>query len=176
MQIPDSIRRPGRSREGSGPRLYFLDTSALAKLYMKEPGSRKLASWVGERTHGASPSVRLFVSRMVLPETISAITRRRNERKVDAFGALQLWNIVLSDFMGRDSRYEIIEPTEAVVLRAALLVAAHGLRGYDAVQLASALAIQVRLSDPDALVFVSADHSLSEAARAEGLAIADPTT
>jgi predicted nucleic acid-binding protein len=71
-------------------------------------------------------------------------------------------------------RYEIVEPREAVVLPAALLVAAHGLRGYDAVQLASALSIHVRLDDPDALVFVSADHSLSEAARAEGLATADP--
>jgi predicted nucleic acid-binding protein len=157
-------------------RTFFLDTSALAKLYMREPGSRKLARWVGERTVGFFPFVRLYVSRMVIPEAMSAITRRRNERKVESRGALWLWNSVLSDFVGRSTPFLIVEPTEDIVIRAALLVAAHGLRGYDAVQLASALSVQARLGDPAALVFVCSDGDLSKAAKAAGLTTADPAT
>lgn len=76
--------------------------------------------------------------------------------------------------MRRMPFYQIIEPTEDIVLRAGLLVATHGLRGYDAVQLASALWLQMRLSDPDALVFVCSDTNLSRAAKAERLTVADP--
>jgi len=126
----------------SSPRLYVLDTSALAKLYIKEPGSRRLARWLGAQAVGFYPSVRMYVSQMVLPEAISAITRRRNAGTVDPRDALRLWNSVLSDFVRPTPLYEIVEPTEAVVLRAALLVATHGLRAYDAVQLASALWLQ----------------------------------
>jgi predicted nucleic acid-binding protein len=164
------------ARATDRPHPYFLDTSALAKLYMKEPGSQKLARWVGDRRRGFLPSVRLYVSRMVLPEAVSAITRRRNERKVASRGVLGLWSSVISDFVGDTLPYEIIEPTEAVALRAAFLVAAHGLRGYDAVQLASALWLYVRLDHPEALVFVCADNNLIEAARAEGLTAMNPLT
>jgi hypothetical protein len=160
--MPDPLRR------------YFLDTSALAKLYMKEPGSQRLARWVGDRTQGFLPDVRLYVSRLVLPEAVSAITRGRQERKVTSRGAVSLWSSVLSDFSGDTLQYEIIEPSEDVVLRAALLVAAHRLRAYDAVHLASALWLHARLSDPASLVFICSDGDLTEAANAEGLATADP--
>ena len=143
---------------------------------MTEAGSRKLARWVGERTVGFFPSVRLYVSRMAIPETISAITRRRNERKVSSRGAFWLWNSVLSDFVGQNIPYVIIEPSEDIVLRAALLVAGYGLRGYDAVQLATALSVQMRLDDPASLVFVCSDGDLSKAAKAAGLTTADPAT
>jgi len=159
---------------GTSQLTFFLDTSALAKLYMKEPGSRKLARWVGERTVGFFPFVRLYVSRMVIPETISAITRRRNERKVASRGVVWMWNSVLSDFVGGSSPYLIIEPSEDIVLRAALLVATHGLRGYDAVQLATALWVQMHLENPATLVFVCSDGDLSKAAKAAGLTTADP--
>jgi predicted nucleic acid-binding protein len=155
------------------PACTFLDTSAVAKLYLQEIGSRRLAKWVGHRSAVLPPSVRLCVSRMVLPEAVSAITRRRNDRKITTRDALRLWNFVLSDFIG-PTRYEIVEPSEAIVLRAALLVATHGMRRYDAVQLATALHVQMRLSDPESFVFVSADTDLVDAARAEGLTVANP--
>jgi uncharacterized protein len=168
-------RRPrGGTPARDVPRSYFLDTSAVAKLYMKEAGSSRLVRWVGDRTIGFSPLVQLYVSRMVIPETISAITRRRNERKVTSRGAVWLWNSVLSDFTQRRPRFQIIEPTEGIVLRAALLVATYGVRGYDAVQLASALSVQARLEDPASLVFVCSDGDLSDAAKAAGLTTADP--
>ncbi len=60
--------------------------------------------------------------------------------------------------------------------RAMLLAKVHGLRGYDAVQLAAALtANDERLSvGAKALTLISADTALNAAASLEGLAIDDP--
>jgi predicted nucleic acid-binding protein len=69
----------------------------------------------------------------------------------------------------------VIDVSEVVVGRAAWLVAQHGLRAYDAVHLASALWLQPRLDDPDALVFVCADKKLTKIAQAERLTTVDPT-
>jgi predicted nucleic acid-binding protein len=62
-----------------------------------------------------------------------------------------------------------------VVNRAALLVVRHGLRAYDAVHLASALALQHDLRGSTTLIFVTCDLRLKRAANAEKLPVADPT-
>jgi uncharacterized protein len=154
--------------------IYYLDSSALVKLYVREAGSRRLAEWVGVRTETGGPSVAISVSRLGFPETMSAITRRRNEGSLSPAEAMKLWNAVFSDFMGGARTYAVIDPTETIIGRAAILVATYGLRGYDAVHLASALRLQMEVQDE--VVFVSADGRLNRAANAERLAIADPTT
>jgi hypothetical protein len=65
------------------------------KLYVKEPGSRRLV----DRKLGFLPSVGVYVSRLVFPETMSAITRRRNDHKLSPTAATDLWGAVASDFM-----------------------------------------------------------------------------
>ncbi|HEV7590487.1 MAG TPA: type II toxin-antitoxin system VapC family toxin [Longimicrobium sp.] len=156
--------------------MYYLDSSALVKLYVREPGSRRLAAWVGVRAETGVRSVAVSVSRLGFPETMSAITRRRNEGSLSPAEAMKLWNAVLSDFMSGAQTYVVIDPTETIVGRAAILVATYGLRGYDAVHLASALRLQMDVSDQDEVVFVSADGRLNRAAAAERLSTADPTT
>jgi hypothetical protein len=54
----------------------------------------------------------------------------------------------------------------------------HGLRGYDAVQLAAACQINALLimSGLPPLTFVASDHALNAAATAEGLTVDDPNT
>jgi predicted nucleic acid-binding protein len=156
--------------------MYYLDSSALAKLYIREPGSRRLAEWVGGRTETGARSVSVCISRLGFPETMSAITRRRNEGLLTPTEAMKLWNAVLSDFMGGARTYVVVDPTETIIGRAAILVANHGLRGYDAVHLASALRLQMDLRDGAQLVFVSADDRLNRAAAAERLSTANPTT
>ena|SRR5215210_7665596 len=154
--------------------LYYFDTSALVKLYVTERGSRRLRGWVGHRKLGLSPQVRIFVSRLVFPETMSAITRRRNDGTLSQQAASGLWTDVATDFMRGNPPYILVEPTQTIVGRAALLVPTHGIRGYDAVQLATALSVQMRLDDPATLLFVSSDSALTKAAKAAGLATADP--
>lgn len=155
--------------------MYYLDSSALAKLYVEEDGSRRLAKWLGIPRTGGSPSATVYVSRLVFPEPISAIVRRRNRGLLSSSGAARLWNAVASDFLSTRGKYLAIDPSEAIIGHAALLVAAHGLRGYDGVQLASALRIQMELGQDATITFVSADDHLNQAAAAERLPIANPT-
>ena len=64
----------------------------------------------------------------------------------------------------------------ATVREAALLAEKYFLRDYDAVQLATAVRIEVerKLVGAAALTFVSADEDLNKAARAEGLLVENP--
>lgn len=59
-----------------------------------------------------------------------------------------------------------IEVTEALAHRAGELAQFHGLRGYDAVQLAAALSV----ADPD-VVSVTGDSDLANAAHSIGIAV-----
>lgn len=73
-------------------------------------------------------------------------------------------------------RYRIVAVTAAVAERAMDLAERHGLRGYDAVHLAAALAIaeaQRRRGLP-AGIFLSADSAQRTAAATEGLPVDDP--
>jgi hypothetical protein len=70
----------------------------------------------------------------------------------------------------------LIETTPNIIQKAMALAKSHTLRGYDAVQLATALqANQDRISIGGApLAFISADNHLNSAAAAEGLSVDNP--
>ena len=68
-------------------------------------------------------------------------------------------------------RFVPVAATAAVLDIAARLVASHGLRAYDAVQLGSALA--ARAAEPELSVFLAFDRALAEAAVTEGLRLPD---
>lgn len=72
----------------------------------------------------------------------------------------------------------MVEVTETLATQAMRLAETHGLRGYDAIQLAAALAIQtLRVTQQlPAMTLVSADSELNAAATAEGLIVEDPHT
>jgi predicted nucleic acid-binding protein len=69
-----------------------------------------------------------------------------------------------------------VEITPALFKEAAELANTHGLRAYDAVQLAAAL--EVNRNEEDAgfasVTMISADRALNDAATASGLAVDDP--
>jgi hypothetical protein len=67
--------------------------------------------------------------------------------------------------------YTVVEVSGALVLRAGQLAEEHALRGYDAVQLASALDARPEVGE---YVFASFDAHLNAAAAREGLQIARP--
>jgi predicted nucleic acid-binding protein len=59
-----------------GRRTYFLDTSALAKLYHQEPGSESVEAWAADDT------VLLWVSDLARAEFHSALIRKVREGDV----------------------------------------------------------------------------------------------
>jgi predicted nucleic acid-binding protein len=73
-------------------------------------------------------------------------------------------------------RYSILELTPLQAAQAMLLERAHGLRAYDAVQLAAALEVSriYQTGGLGSVTMVSADKALNDAATVEGLTVEDP--
>lgn len=148
----------------------FCDASALVKRYASEVGS----SWTTIATDPESGNT-IFVARITEVEVVSGITRRVREGTLSADDGSAGTATLRGDFV---HQYRVIEITPALIDNAVSLVQIHGLRGYDAVQLAAALEIhmdRIPLGLPG-VVLCSADRALNAAAIAEGLAVDDPNT
>jgi predicted nucleic acid-binding protein len=131
------------------------------KLYADEPGDRAIRS------------LRLLVvSAITRAEVPSALWRKARTRELDDSAASLLVGAFELDFHGdADSqpRFAIVSLTEPVLIVAAREAARHALRAYDAVQLASALA--VREADPRCSHFACFDAELRRAANREEFAL-----
>ncbi|NET38173.1 MAG: type II toxin-antitoxin system VapC family toxin [Cyanothece sp. SIO1E1] len=147
---------------------YFLDSSALVKRYVKETGS----AWVLNLFRPESNND-IFVSAITGVEIIAAITRRSHGGSISSEDSKTTCNQFKNDLQ---TEYKIIEITGNIVNSAMALAEAHGLRGYDAVQLAAGRAINIlcAINNLPSITFVSADNELNEAATSEGLIIENP--
>jgi predicted nucleic acid-binding protein len=149
---------------------FFCDASAIVKRYASEAGS----SWVVSITDPASGNT-IFVARITEVEVVSGIARRIREGTLSESDGSAGTVHLRKDFI---HHYRVVEITPALIDRAVSLVQAHGLRGYDAVQLAAAHEVhadRLPLGLPP-LTLCSADRALNTAAIAEGLAVDDPST
>ena len=148
--------------------VFFLDTSTLVKRNVQEAGT----AWVRNLTR-AGTSHDLYIARIAVVEFVAAITRReRGGHLTSAQGAA-----VIGHFRKRVShRYIVVELSPALFDDASRLARAHGLRGYDAVQLVAATTLnRQRLArNLSTVTLVSADAELNRAAVAEGLLVEDP--
>jgi predicted nucleic acid-binding protein len=137
----------------------FLDSSALVKRYVSETGSalvRRLC------TRGE-----IAVARIVYGEVAATLARACREGLFDEEARDGLLDQLAEDVDGFETveiRRRVMDCTRGLVIR-------HPLRGYDAVQLACAIAIHER---GQALRFWSADVRLVGAARGEGIRAAAP--
>jgi uncharacterized protein len=146
----------------------YVDSSVLVKRYAVEIGS----SWVINLTD-AQASNEVFTALVTGAEIVAAIARKARVGAItlpDATAAIAAFK---SHFK---VEYLVVLLTVAITERAMDLAEKHGLRGYDAVQLASALTIQDDLdtNGVSLIAFVSADMNLNKAAQAEGLAVENP--
>jgi predicted nucleic acid-binding protein len=147
---------------------YFLDSSALAKRYVAEPGS----AWVKALTD-ASAGNQCWIASVTRVETLAAIFRRVRTKTLSLGQAHQIEGVFRVDLT---TRFRSIPADAAVLDEAMRLVAIHPLRAYDAIQLAIAMALKaqnlvVGAAEP---TFISADKILNRAAAAEGLTTDDP--
>jgi uncharacterized protein len=146
----------------------FCDASAIVKRYASETGS----VWVIQMTRPASGNT-IYLARITRVEVVSAITRRTREGTLSAADGAAGIADLNDDFL---RQYRVVETTAPLIDRAVSLVQSHGLRAYDAVQLAALLEInddRVTLKVPS-MILVSADRALNDAAIAEGIAVDDP--
>ena len=148
--------------------IYFFDSSGLVKRYIAEKGS----AWIQALTDPLSGNS-LYVARITGAELIAAITRRQRRGATTIHNAAAAIAAFRTDF---SQAYFPLDVTPPVVLQAMNLAERHGLRGYDAVQLACALFLrdQCRLSGlPDPQI-ITADTELNAAALADGLTVDNP--
>lgn len=115
----------------------------------------------------------LYVARITGVECVSAISRRVRGGHLTAIAGTSTLRDLKTDLQ---HAYKGVDITTAVVDRAMQLAEMHGLRGYDAVQLATAVALNVAVTaggEPP-IMLISADTELNTAVAAEGLLFDDP--
>jgi uncharacterized protein len=145
--------------------LYYIDTSALVKLYVREPGTEQV---LGLARRAAANQLAVLALAQV--EVHSAL--RRRERSGEIAGP------VVAQLLERFQRHlEAVflkqDVTQAILDVACGLVDRHGLFALDAVQLAGYQALRTS-SGTNTPIFVSADRELLKAAEAESVPVLDP--
>lgn len=149
--------------------VFFLDTSALVKRYFLETGS----VWVQGLTEPASGNT-IILSEITLAETAAVIAAKHRASGgitlVERDEILRLFSQHCVD------EYILIPASRPIIDRAVTLTQTYRLRGYDAVQLATALIVnaQYHAASLPQISFLSADNDLIVAASAEGLATDNP--
>ena len=137
--------------------IVYLNASALVKRYVAEAGSDEVAGLI-ERADVVGTVV---LSRA---EVAAALAKAQRMNVVPREGA----EAALRAFGDEWAALVRIQMTEVLAARAAALAWAHGLRGYDAVHLASALFWQDMLGE--GVTVATYDRQLWDAAQAAGLA------
>ncbi len=136
--------------------ILYLDASALVKRYVAEPGSREVIALTAEAAAVATSLVsRAEVGAAFARAVRLGILDDRGGRRVRRRFAREWPDLIR------------VPVTEALVSRAEALAWDHGLRGYDAVQLAAALTWQDSIGQD--VVLATFDHQLWEIAPHAGL-------
>jgi predicted nucleic acid-binding protein len=146
---------------------YYLDSSAVVKRYVAEVGS----DWVRAICHDVQST--LFLSELDLVEVSSAFARRCRGGDITDEDRRSYLDLFIHDCA---HHYHLIPIERPTIERAVDLAQQHYLRGYDAVQLASALTVNDHLvaAGLPSLTFVSADDDLVAAARSQQLLTENP--
>ena len=113
----------------------FADSSALVKIYIPEAGHQAISE-------NREPVV---ISQLARVEVPAAFWRKHRTGELAASDAAILAEDFEHDYQGDPAgppRFSVLPISEERLRVAALAVARHGLRAYDAVQLASALAVR----------------------------------
>ena len=146
--------------------IYYLDTSAIVKLYVDEPGTEVMDRLLD----GISSDDRFYTSWLSILELTSVILRLAKGGRL----APEAADPILARFRNDIEETIRLWPLEDSVLSAALVVVErHALRAPDAIHLATATSI-FGLAPESEAVLVSSDRELLEAATQSGMGILDP--
>ncbi len=148
---------------------FYLDTSAVVKRYLPEIGT----TWIRGLTDPATGHI-VVLGEITLVEVAAAIAAKH--RASGSFSRQERDDALTLFLQHYHTEYEVTAIDRTILERAVNLTQNHRLRGYDAVQLATALLTNELLTAAglSALTFIAADHDLVAAASAEGLDMDDP--
>ena len=148
---------------------YYLDASALVKRYAAEAGSRWIRDLSDRRANTA-----ILLSEITLAEVAAAFAAKH--RSAQGFTVEQRDRALSRLLAECDEHLTLLQVDRTVIDQAVALTQSYRLRGYDAVQLATAAVAGRELASQGyALVtFVAADDDLLAAARQISLSVENP--
>ena len=136
--------------------ILYLDTSSLVKLYVEEEESSRVADLVrSSKVTGTSL--------VAYAEARAAFARRFRENAFTPREYKQLTSSFDEDW----DNYLIVRVTKELVRKAGNLAEKHGLRGFDAIHLSSAVTLREELSTR--IIFSCFDEKLQIASHVEEL-------
>ena len=145
----------------------FIDTSALAKLYHAEAGSRRMEELA------ASPDARLIISQLSLIEIQSVFATKVRMGIIDQTSLDQMRGLFFADLSA--GRFQVVLVSGRYFRSAERLIRSHAvnrsLRTLDALQLAVALELHRRGVVAE---LVASDRNLCEVGVLEGLPVINP--
>lgn len=136
--------------------MIYLDTSALIKRFVEEKGSALVQSMVQSGEAVAT-------AKIAYAEVFAGLTRKMREGNL----AEVQYDLACRQFETDWHAYIRVELNDDLLFLARDLIRRHGLRGFDAVHLASALVLTGAIDEE--VSFAAADRRLLRAAAAEGL-------
>ncbi len=136
--------------------ILYLDSSALVKCYGDEPGALDTVNLV-------DAAEMVVTSPLTRVEVASALARAVRRGVLASSGGREAY----AAFTRESPALIQVPVSEAVLSRAQTFVWEHGLRGYDAVQLASAVAWQERIGRT--VTMATFDSRLAHAAQQAGV-------
>jgi predicted nucleic acid-binding protein len=111
----------------------YVDSSALAKIYVPEPESDRLEAFLQGRRD-------LMISELAITEVLSAVARRRREGTITARQSLEIRDAVLADAdSGSFHRLDMSPVVHREAERLLFHMESVGLRTLDALHIAAAL-------------------------------------
>ena len=146
---------------------YYLDTSALVKRYVTETGTIWITTLYKDLTNN------LYTNPISSVEAIAAFHLRVRTGSLLAIEATRISQQVRKEFQ---TRYRFVSLSTEVINIGLDLAEQYPLRGYDAVQLASALFLnRLRIAELlSPIMFLSPDERVNKVAVAEGLTVENP--
>ncbi len=145
--------------------IWFADTSALIKRYVREPGSDWLRHEIGRNE--------VVIAQITPIELSAALGRRFQQGIISRFAFYQARRMFLLHLNA--GKYSLFNLNQRIINESMRLTFHRGLRAYDALQLATALVARETFRQRD-LVFLTADVALEAVARTESFVTANPLT
>jgi len=148
--------------------MYYLDSSAIVKIYLSEAGSE----WVRKLRY-RSRRVEIAICEIVGAEVFAAFYRRFRSGDLSKENLQTACELFRNDY---ERLFVRLPVTKTVVDTGMQLIQKYPLRGYDSIQLARAISFlnQLQKLNGEILNFVGADNNLNNAARSEGLTVINP--
>ncbi|MBF8264382.1 MAG: putative nucleic acid-binding protein, contains PIN domain [Dehalococcoidia bacterium] len=147
--------------------LFYLDTSAILKMYKSENGSEFVEELIGQRKSGET----LVSSLITAVEVFSVASRMTKGNILSRKEYDSLTSRFLADFT---SHFQVEAVDNPLIIASITITAIHGLRTADAIHLAAIQRAKSIVVEPEQFFAVTSDKEMIVACRTESIKVLNP--